>query len=357
MSADAGMKTVLIVDDSPTARMALRRAIEGADSDLRVVGEASDGLTALREAHRLRPDLITMDVHLGHDDGVNFTTTIMAVSPTRVVIVTGVDPKSPELTFRSLGAGALDVLAKLPGPATPTYERERARFVRTLRTLADVPVVRRRSGTIRPDLGHRPPSVHPAPGFHIERVLIGASTGGPPLLSDLLKGIPAPLGAPLVIVQHISEGFGRGFASWLAESTGHPAIYCDGPEKLRPGTIYIAPDDRHLRLVRGDAIRPFDGPLRRFQRPSIDELFESAISIRPSGTLAILLTGMGSDGAQGLLGLREAGAHTIAQEPSSCVVDGMPRSAMDLGAALRVFEPEQISEALGNLPDLTELLG
>ncbi len=361
------MARILLVDDSRTARLALRRILERSTVGLEVVGAAADAREALRLAEETAPDLVAMDVHLGPDDGVQLGREILERFRTRIAIVTSVRPTDPELLFRALAAGALDVLAKPSGAPTKAGEAEEARFVRALRALAEVPLLR---GTLprsrwRPDprptpvtltaprLGSEAPrprvaSETPPPG-PVDRVLVGVSTGGPPLLEQILRSVPTPLGAPLVVVQHIAPGFGRGFARWLATATKHEVRYCDAATALAPGAVHVAADDTHLGFLAANVVGPWQTKARRFATPSVDELFLSALPFDPSRTLAMLLTGMGSDGAEGLAALRGAGATTVAQEPSTCVVGSMPRSAIGRGAATHVLDPEQIAAVLTKL--------
>jgi two-component system chemotaxis response regulator CheB len=176
-------------------------------------------------------------------------------------------------------------------------------------------------------------------------VALGASTGGPSVLFRLLKALPAPFPAPIVIVQHIEAGFGGSFAEWLA-STGHAVELVTTPTRARPGRVFIAPDDAHLRISRDDLLTPVAGAPRAFQRPSIDELFESIALVRGRSTFAALLTGMGEDGAAGLLELAQHGAETAAQAPASCIVASMPEAAIRRGAARFVLDPDGLARAL-----------
>lgn len=350
------MARILLVDDSRTARLALRRIIERSGPGLEVVGAAADAREALRLTEETQPDLVAMDVYLGPEDGVQLGREILERFRTRIAIVTSVRPSDPGLLFRALAAGALDVLAKPSGAATKAGEAEEARFVRALRTLAEVPLLR---GTLPKSSARAEPRPTPVPaptrmppegaGREVDRVLIGVSTGGPPLLEQILRGAQPPLGVPVVIVQHIAPGFGRGFAKWLGAATKHDVRYCDGRTALSPGAVHVAPDDGHLGFASADVVGPWQATNRRFATPSVDELFLSALPYDPARTMAILLTGMGSDGAEGLAALRRAGATTIAQDPATCVVGSMPRAAIERGAAAKVLAPERIAETLARL--------
>lgn len=337
---------VLIVDDSRTARAALRAAFD-TDPEFRVVAEASTAVEALEAASALRPDLVTMDVNLPGSSGIEATEAIMSSHPTRVVIVTAANLEDPDLIYRCLQVGALEVWPKPPGPTHPTYARDIARSLRALKALARVPVVRhskRARASARPVVSEpeSPPLVPPILKM-CEAILIGASTGGPPVIAAILEGIPPGFPVPIVIVQHITPGFVKGFVSWLHDSTRHAVEVVDAARPLRSGTVYVAGDDSHtVILSRNELGLSFKEP-RNFQRPSVDVLFESAAAQLGPRCIAVLLTGMGSDGARGLLALKNAGAFTLVQSPATCVVEGMPGAAIKLGAATRVLSPEEIS--------------
>lgn len=346
------MHRVFIVDDSKTARLALRGMLAREPETFSVVGEASSADEARERVVSLAPDLVTLDVELGRDDGVRLCAEIHGLVRTRIVIVTGVSPRDPELLFRSLTSGALDVLAKPSGADTPLAASEQARFVRALRALARVPLLRSWRATTTPVPPSSARSGTPdAAGLDgtFDRILVGVSTGGPPLLESMLSRVPSPLPVPLVIVQHIAVGFGEGFARWLGGATGHDVRYASTASTLAPGVVYVASDVAHAHLVGPTHLRIGPSKRTRSATPSVDELFESAVAHAPERTLAILLTGMGSDGAAGLAALRSAGATTIAQTPRTCVVGSMPESAIALGGAMYVLDPDAIVGALRDL--------
>lgn len=348
------MRKVLVVDDSPTARLALRRVIDTSGGVLGEAGEASTGREAMELIDKLHPHIVALDVHLEPEDGCALAATIMTTRPMPIVLVTGVSPNDPALAFRALQVGALEVLPKPPAPSSPCYEAECQRFVRLFSALSHVPVVRRRgappapssvpwqrsSGSLAP---HSPRTL-----AAIDLIVIGASTGGPPLLQELLRG-PPTLPVPIVVVQHMANGFGHGFATWLGETTGQTVIVCDRELSLSGGVVFVAPDDAHLTLSDRRTLVPRRGAPRCHLQSSVDELFESVARVSARSTLAVLLTGMGSDGCTGLMALRNAGALTVAQEPSTCVVDGMPRSAIERGAAEKILTPAEIREVLAEV--------
>ena len=336
------MIRVVIVDDSATARLALRRILSE-DADITVVGEASAGEAAIAMVRALRPELVTMDVHLGVDDGVTVARAIMEAVPTPILVVTGLDPGSASLGFRVMEAGALGLAAKPPAKGHPQHERESARLRRLVRSLAGAPVVTRRAAgpaeVLLPSTTNRTrQGVAPGAGGVIA---IGASTGGPQALGELLARLPAPHPCPIMIAQHIEPGFVEGFASWLGETTGHLVATVTAPVPLQAGRVYLAADHVHLGLVRGDVVGPVDGSGSLFW-PSIDALFHSVARHAGQRGIGVVLTGMGRDGAAGLAAIHDAGGATLAQDRASCVVDSMPGAAIDAG----------VVEVTGTLPTL-----
>jgi two-component system, chemotaxis family, protein-glutamate methylesterase/glutaminase len=332
---------VLIVDDSPTARHALTRAIEDRAAGIHVVGTAGTVKEALRLRDSLRPDIVTMDVHLGKDDGVELAARMMSARPLPIVVITAADPRDPALAFRVMDAGALEVLAKPHDAAHARYGDECRRLRQTVSALARVPVVTRRRHPRRVATARQSSSQLP-----VDVVLIGASTGGPPVVQQVLAAMNKPLAVPVAVVQHIADGFVAGLARWLESTTGHPTLVLTGETVMRPGVVYLANTGTHLEVTRAGLLTATPGPPRNYQLPSIDVLFESAATHLGARACAVLLTGMGRDGADGLAALRQHGALTIAQEPSTCVVDSMPASAIQAGAAASILPPERIGAAL-----------
>lgn len=342
----------LIVDDSATARFALRAALEGS-AEIEVVGEATSGAEALARIHELRPDVVTLDVFLRGESGLDVAATIMSRSPVPIVAVTAADPTDPTILFRAMQAGVLEVCAKLPSPRHPDYAEQRGRLARTLRTLAKVTVVSRRHAEA--DVQRRRVQAPPAAPRRDRAddgalVGLGASTGGPQVLRQILRGL-AGCPFPVAVVQHMVPSFLPGFAAWLADETGLRVVLVDRATHPEPGAVYLAAPDHHLQVGARGRLVPLAGPPVRHNRPSVDVLFESLASRGPRAA-AVLLTGMGTDGVRGLAAVGAAGGLTIAQSPESCVVDGMPRTAIDRGSAKRVLEPEAIAAALLQAPSL-----
>lgn len=331
------MKTrVLLVDDSTSALVALRQMLELSGA-FDIVGEARTGQSALELVETTRPDLVTMDVYLDGQDGIQAARAILERFPSRVVLVTGLDPDRADLAGRALTVGALDVLRK---PDTSS-EHERRRFLAALTALAQVGLV---GTTRRRPPSSSPPTSRPTPRLPTALLALGASTGGPAVLARLLGALPRPLTAPVVIVQHMDAAYTRGFSEWLG-ATGHDVVLVERSLRPEAGTVYVAAGGTHLELDAAGVLVPKIGAPRNFQLPSVDELFESLARVCPQQTFAALLTGMGEDGAKGLRLLANAGATTVVQSLASCVVPGMPAAGLKHGGARLELGPEEIAQA------------
>ena len=342
---------VLVVEDSLTV---LRRLVEvlGADPGIEVVGEASDGKRAIELAKKLKPDIITLDMMLPVMTGVAVTEYIMAHFPTPILIVSSSHNRGELFrTYDALAAGAVDVLEK-PNGTEPEGEWE-GRFLAAVKLVSRIKVIthpRMRMGA----LGRVADPLAPAPppradSGRCELVAIGASTGGPAAVIDVLRMLPADFPLPILLVLHIGEPFGAGFADWLDGQTAHRVKYArDGEALGTRGRVVMAPADRHMTVEKG-VLRLNGGPERYSCRPSVDVLFESVAREFGDCAAGVLLTGMGRDGASGLLDIRRAGGLTIAQDEATSVVYGMPREAAILGAAEKILPLGEIGPALAAL--------
>lgn len=339
---------VFLVDDSAIARVLLRRALEG-DPHLRVVGEAASGHEALTRVPVSNADVILMDMVMPGMDGLAVTAALMERFPRPILIVSDLVGTDATLNFRALQSGALDLVRKpshqeLGAPETVEALRRR------VRVLAGVPVVtrRRRASTEAPPSGQASCSATTRldPSM-IQLVCVGASTGGPQALIPIVRAIgPTPRTAVLV-VQHMGPGFIGGMVSWLRDLSGAPIVLAEHGVRLAPGLVAIAPDGAHLTIRDGRVWLERSAP-RNGHLPAVDALFDSvAASTLAPATLAILLTGMGSDGARGMVALRERGAWTIAQDEATSVVFGMPRVAAELGGVREQLALPRIADLVG----------
>ena len=328
---------VLVAEDSSTTRDHLVHLIEDAP-ELRVVETASDGAEAVEKAVRARPDVILMDVHMPHLDGLTATRRIMEQAPTPIVLMSAsLERAEVALTFEALDAGAVTIVRKPPGLGDPRHAEAVGEFLQTLRLMAEVKVVRRWSR-------RKPaPPVEPKQRNHVSVIAIGASTGGPPVLAELLRDLPRDFGAPILVVQHIASGFTEGFVEWLVGQTALTVTLARDGELVRPGSVYVAPEGRQMEVGPEGRVRLTAEVGRDGFRPSVSHTFASLAATHGRSAMGILLTGMGRDGAAGLLRLREAGAVTVAQSEATSVVFGMPAEAVRMQAAQHVLSPGEIA--------------
>ena len=357
--------TVVVVDDSAVQRRFLRAAVE-AEKDFTVVGEARNGKEAVALVARLRPTAVLMDLDLPLMSGIEAIERIMSGSPTPILVYSAfVAGTNSENALQALAAGAVDVLAK-PGPDdTGTLDEYAAALRRKLRVAARVRVITHPRGRLRtsgmagetPSLGggiRRPLSAAPleplpadGPRDAVKLVAIGASTGGPQALLTLLSALPEDLCQAVLVVQHMAEGFIPGLASWLDGLVPLPVVVGESGRRLLPGTVTIAPSGGNL-IVQDNRLRVMCTPPEpgQFHIPGIDATFESVARALGPDALGILLTGMGRDGAAGLLAMRERGATTIGQDEATSAVYGMPAAAFALGAVEHQLPLPEIAPAL-----------
>lgn len=334
---------VLVVDDSLTVRRRLADVIER-HPGFELVGEAENGRQAVELCRRLRPDVVTMDMVMPDMDGLAATEQIMAHCPTPILVVSSsMNRGEVYQTYEALAAGAVDVLDK----ANESSKEWEDRLLSALRIASKVRVIthpRGRLGSLGKANGAAPAPARPRLG--IRQLAVGASTGGPAAVVEVLRGLPDGLRVPILLVLHISEPFADNLASWLDSQSAHRVRYPVEGERLDSARgVIMAPASRHLVLRQG-RLHLSNEPERHSCKPSVDLLFESlAREVGPT-TGACLLTGMGKDGASGLLALRAAGALTIAQDEATSVVYGMPREAALLGAASSILPLPQIAGAL-----------
>lgn len=325
------MIRVLVADDSVTVRAQLVRLF-GSDPELTVIGEAGDGQQAVVMAQRLRPDVIVMDVMMPRLDGFEATKRIMFDAPAPVVLVSSqFASREVALSLEALRVGAVHAVSKPAHLGTTESDEETRKFVRMIKSMATVKVVRRRSlpapneetrdvAALSMDLPRAP----------VRIVAMGASTGGPAALHRILAPLPKDLAVPILVVQHIPAGFVADFARWLdAASALHVKVAEDG-EPLLPATVYIAPPDRHLGVRGGTIALSLAPPVDGF-RPSATHLFESVAQAFGATSLAILLTGMGHDGVAGLRRIQALKGTIVTQDEATCVVYGMPGVAVGAG--------------------------
>lgn len=351
MKKQSSIIRVLIVEDSFTVRQYLKHIINS-DKQLEVVGVAKDGEEGVKLTKVKRPDIVTMDIHMPKMDGYVTTRRIMEECPVPIVVVTSsCHPEGVNNSFRAIDAGALVALEKPPGPGHPRSKPLAAKLLRTIKTMSEVRVVRR---TPRQKKLGGAPAVSPAAGpavarQRIEVVAIGASTGAPPILKDILSELGQGFSVPILIVQHIASGFLEGMVEWVNRESGLSVRIASAGEHIRGGVVYFAPDGRHMGVTGSGRIVLSEGPVENGVRPSVSHLFRSVTKAYGGRGAGVLLTGMGKDGAVELAGMKEIGAITVAQDRESCVVYGMPAEAVKLNGAVHVLSPEGITGFLNSI--------
>lgn len=332
---------ILIADDSPLVRSLLRETVRQAD-DVEVVGEAADGREAFEMTARLKPDLVLLDLLMPVWDGLKAIEEIMACTPTPVLVLSAATRQSEvDYAFAAVKRGALDVMEKPHLAASPHSEFARL-LLEKIRLLAGIRVI------------HHPrwkaPAKLPAATRGVPRdvLAIGASTGGPKGVMQIVRSLPADFQGAVFIVQHMPGSFVRGFAQWLNDECALPVRLAAEGDAMAAGQVLVAPGECHMTVQEG-AVRLLHQPPVNCCLPSIDVFFESLAQEAGGRAVSVLLSGMGKDGARGLLSLKEEGALTMVQEEASCAVFGMPKAAIGLDAVNAVLALDEICAAVQRL--------
>lgn len=342
------MIRILIVDDSPTETLILKNII-AFEKDMEVVGTAANGEEAVQQTALLKPTLITMDIQMPLLDGLQATKLIMMQNPTPIIIISStIDEKSVETTMQAFEAGALSAIPKPLNITSPNFDKMREHIIQTIRTYAEINVIKRRFPTFSPSRkGVSIPSKYQKRNY--ELIAIGASVGGPQALKQILSQLPQNFSLPILVVQHMTPGFIQGFCQWLKKNTNLVVKMAEDQEILSKGTVYLAPDNCHLevkRIPQGLVASLVSGkPVDGFC-PSITVLLKSIAKVSGKKGIGIILTGMGSDGVAGMLELKKAEGHTLIQDEASAVVFGMAGIAQSMGAIDKVVELDKIADYL-----------
>ena len=336
---------VLVVDDSAVARGIISNFLDD-DPDIDVIGVAKDGKEAIDFTTQLKPDLITMDINMPVMDGLAATTHIMAHQPTPILIVSSLVKSEVDLAFRAMSLGALDAMEK------PSFDQFSAKdageLVRKVKLLSQVPVVTHLEGKRRNRLAKSAPSkgYTSAAASKFQVVAIGSSTGGPKALHKVLSQLPVDFPSGILVVQHISAGFTSGLVEWLDRTSQVSVKEAEEGDKIQPGVVFIAPHDFHMMVVSGGIIRLNKALPIKGHRPSANVLFSSVAKVYNKNSIGVVLTGMGEDGATGLVEMRKSGSKTIVQDEESSVIFGMPKVAIEMGAAEEVLPIDKIGKFL-----------
>ena len=342
-----GKVGVLIVDDSAYMRVVIKDMLES-DQEVQVVGSAKDGLEAIEKTKELSPDVVLLDIQMPRMDGLATLRRIMKECPTRVIMLSAMDKFDDQLPLRALESGAVDFISKPSGPVSIDIVKFRDRIIEIVKVAAGarVEVLKKTSGPLPAKLG----ALRKSSGGETRVIVIAASTGGPRALEVIFAALPHELPAPLFVVQHIPEEFSVSFAKRLDAAHGPKVVLATDEMRAEKGVAYLAPGGKHLELYwRGATslqMRLRDGAPVKFVKPSADVLFKSAAECLGSNVLAVVLTGMGSDGADGAVAIRSVGGRVIVQDEQTSVAYSMPRSVVEAEAADKVAPLEDIASLI-----------
>ncbi len=343
------MIRVLVVDDSPVARELLTGILDG-EPDMSVVGVATNGAEAVAKVAELQPDIVTMDVQMPRMNGYDATREIMITQPTPIVVVSGSMGKvDVEKSMQSLEAGALTIIGKPDSPSSPLFEEQCRMLHDTLRTMSAVKVIRQHRPRTRVETPPEEGSVNQERlqvGARPKLVTIAASTGGPQALRMILQELPAAFELPIVVVQHISSGFTSGLVDWLNGGADVEVTVASQGTSLQAGHVYLAPEGKHCGVRTDGSLEIVNQPPLGGFRPSATMLYESASRTYAKSQVAVILTGMGKDGVDGLRSVKQTGGAVIAQDEESSVVFGMPKAAIEADVVDLVLPLDQIAREL-----------
>ncbi|MBN2679184.1 chemotaxis response regulator protein-glutamate methylesterase [Acidithiobacillus montserratensis] len=336
---------VFIVDDSAVVRQVLQAALSQ-DPEITILATAQDPVFAWDRMQRLWPDVVILDIEMPRMDGVTFLRKIMREHPLPVIICSSLAESGAQITLDALAAGAVQIIQKPQSGLRDFLQKDAPEIIRAVKSAARANLRNMRPQPVSAVL---PVAAHLLLQKSTEKVIaVGTSTGGTQALEVLLRALPVTVPG-IVVVQHMPEKFTAAFAARLNSVSALEVREAMDGDRVLPGRALIAPGGKHMRLIRNGAqfaVQVFDGPLVKHHRPSVDVLFRSVAQVAGRNAWGVIMTGMGDDGAQGLLEMHGAGAHTIAQDESSCVVFGMPKEAIKLGGVDEVLPLQQIASRL-----------
>lgn len=339
---------VLIVDDSAVTREVLT-ALLNSDPEIRVIGQAATGAEAVELTATLRPDLVTMDLMMPGMDGMEATRRIMARHPTPVLFLSSFFDKDGTYSRAdAIAAGALDVVEKPALMPDWRFHNAAGKLVQKVKSLSKVPVIAHIHGA-RKLLAQESSQLDSFVGPAADVVVIGASSGGPRVIEVLLSSLPSTYALGVVVVQHMTDGFTTSMLRWMQERCAMPIKLAEEGDAIVPRRVLFTPENSHLVAAMGGRVHLTDSEPVNGHRPSIDVTFLSVARVYGARSAGVILTGMGSDGAQGLFAIRQAGGVTIAQDEETSAIFGMPRSAIELSAAQQVLPPAGIARCLNAL--------
>ncbi len=344
----AGSIRIVIADDSMFMRTVIRKILEN-DPEIRVVGAARNGKEAVRLVKELKPDLVTLDIEMPVMDGMTALRTIMKESPCPVMMISSLTVEGSRATLEALDLGAVDFIPKVGNDLSGQGSLLRRSLLEKVKACAGSSVKSSRKAVVRRPGGNLP-TVLPPHGSPVEIVAIGASTGGPKALQDVIPYLPATFPAVVLVAQHMPEGFTRTFAERLNSISHIPVHEAKEGDLLRPGRVLIAPGGRHLSVKRGKGTfpvvhisrEPVDAPYR----PSVDVMMRSVSEVYQERALAVMMTGMGHDGRDGMQKIKQRKGRTLAQDRKSCVVFGMPGAVMEVGIVDQVVPLSHLAQTI-----------
>lgn len=327
---------VLVVDDSAFMRKIISSMIDS-DPQLTVVGTAFDGVNALKKISKLEPDVITLDVNMPRMDGLATLKELMKTNPMPVVMLSATTQEGAETTFKALRLGAVEYIAKPSGDISLDIGKVRDELVEKIKTAAQARIVTHEDATYSPvQIKHE---------IKEKVIAIGASTGGPPALEEILVNLPKNT-PPILIVQHMPAGFTSSFAKRLNRLCSFDVKEATEGDSIRQGLALIAPGGQHMMVTETGRIRLGDGPSEHRVRPAVDPMMRTMAEVYKSETIGVILTGMGRDGSSGLKAIKEKGGRTIAQNEETCTVFGMPRAAIEDGNVDRILPLSRIPQQI-----------
>jgi len=338
---------VLIVDDSRVSQR-LYAGILALSESFEIVATARNGHEAIAYTKQYHPDVISMDINMPLMGGVEATKRIMDENPVPILIVSSLyDNSNIELAMEVLEAGAVAIIPKPNGPGHPRFNFDAARYTRNLKRMSEVAVTRKKikpSNQKNTQEGSKTePKIHNGLAHsNYEVLVIGASAGGPEATKAILSKFEADFPLPIVLVQHIDPNFTNGYKNWLQTWTKLELNIINSQTIILPGRVYLSPGNKHIIFSKKGIVSLSDDAPNKGHRPSVAQLFESAAKVYSKNTMAVLLSGMGTDGAAELKTLKNLGALTIVQDEESCLVFGMPGTAVQLNAACTIAPPDEI---------------
>jgi two-component system, chemotaxis family, protein-glutamate methylesterase/glutaminase len=335
---------VLVVDDSAFVRQALTRML-GSAPDIEVVGTAADGVEGVEKVRTLRPDVVTLDVKMPRLGGLEALERIMNECPVPVLLLSSLTSEGADVTLRGLELGAMDFVDKSSVQGHMNLLSLSEELLAKVRAIAGASLSRvgRWPGAVAE------PPVAPTAGRAADVVAIGTSTGGPPALQTIIPRLPVGLGSAILVVQHMPVGFTKSLAERLNARSKVPVREAEDGERVEPGVVLVAPAGKHMKVKKRGAVMRIwldDEPRAALHRPSADVLMASVARAYGPGALGIVLTGMGSDGVEGLRAIRAAGGRTLAESEESCVIYGMPKAAVEAGVVDRSLPLSLIADEI-----------